>query len=108
MSILLKAGLVRRYKGRYFLTAFGKVVYNARMNFETKIEDAINNYWKLKAIDFLEMPPRDETEKVISVLIDNQEIKGILMKEMTSNLSNAPNLKDHRIKQSMVTVPNCV
>jgi hypothetical protein len=108
MSVLLKAGLVKRYKGRYHLTAFGKVVYNARMNFETKIDDAISNYWKLKAIDSLEMRSGGETEKVISVLIDNQEIRGVLMKEMTPNLPNATNLKDHGIKQSMVTVPNFV
>ena len=108
MSVLLKAGLVKRYKGRYFLTAFGKVVYNARVNLEAKIEDAISNYWKLKAIDSLEMPSGEETEKVISVLIDNQEIRGILMNHMTPNLPDLSDLRDDQIKQPLAPVSNFV
>lgn len=108
MSVLLKAGLVKRYKGRYFLTTFGKVIYDARVTLETKIDDAISNYWKLKAIDSLEMPSGDETDKVISVLIDNEEIRCILMKQMLSSspdTSEAANQNDP-IKKSLVTVPN--
>jgi len=75
MSGLIKAGLVKRQRGRYLLTAFGKVIYSAQMSLEAKIESALNNYWKLKAIDSLEMPSREENDKVISMLIDNQEIK---------------------------------
>src|SRR6266568_9535806 len=77
MSSLIKAGLVKRQKGRYLLTAFGKVIYSAQVDLETKIENALNNYWKLKAVDSLEMPSREERDKVISILIDNDEIKGI-------------------------------
>lgn len=108
MSVLLKAGLVKRYKGRYFLTAFGKVIYDARVTLEAKIDDAISNYWKLKAIDSLEMPSGDETDKVISVLIDNEEIRSVLMKQMLSSsadTSEAANQNDP-IKKSLVTVPN--
>ena len=81
MSRLIQAGLVKRQKGRYLLTAFGKVIYGAQMNLETKIENALDNYWKLKAIDSLEMPSREEIEKVISALIEDEEIKSVLMKE---------------------------
>ena len=81
MSRLIQAGLVKRQKGRYLLTAFGKVIYGAQMNLEAKIENALDNYWKLKAIDSLEMPSREETEKVISALIEDEEIKSVLMKE---------------------------
>jgi hypothetical protein len=108
MSVLLKAGLVKRYKGRYFLTTFGKVIYDARVTLETKIDDAISNYWKLKAIDSLEMPSGVETDKVISVLIDNEEIRSILMKQILSSspdTSQAANQNDP-IKKSLVTVPN--
>ena len=107
MSVLLKAGLVKKYKGRS-LTAFGKVVYKALMTLERKIDGAIGNYWKLNAVNSLEMPSGEETDKVISVLIDNQEIRSIL-KEMTSSpldTSEASNFKDSRIKKSLVTVPN--
>jgi predicted transcriptional regulator len=84
MSGLIKAGLVKRQKGRYILTTFGKVIYSAQINLETKIENALNNYWKLKAIDSLDMLSREETDKIISSLIEDQEIKGILIKDLLS------------------------
>lgn len=81
MSSLTKAGLVKRQRGRYFVTAFGKVIYSAHIDLETRIESAIKYYWKLKAIDSLEISSREERSEVISVLIDDEEIKSILMKE---------------------------
>jgi polyhydroxyalkanoate synthesis regulator phasin len=86
MSGLIKAGLIKRRNGRHSLTALGKVVYNAQM----KIENAINNYWKLKAIDSLEDSGNltiEEHKKLIDELIDNQEIKDILV----SNNDNGNN-----------------
>jgi hypothetical protein len=106
MSCLIKAGLVKRQKGRYLLTAFGKVIYSAQINLETKIDHALNNYWKLKAIDSLEMPSREEKDKVISVLIDNQEIKGILTKDLLP--TQAASEKTQDIEYPLVTVPNYV
>ena len=106
MSCLIKAGIVKRQKGRYLLTAFGKVIYNAQVNLETKIENALTNYWKLKAIDSLEMPSREETDKVISVLIENDEIKGILTKDSLSKQAESEKSKD--MEHALVTVPNYV
>jgi predicted transcriptional regulator len=106
MSRLVQAGLVKRQKGRYLLTAFGKVIYSAQMNLEAKIENALNNYWKLKAIDSLEMPSREETGKVICALIDNEEIKSVLMKE-ESHLSAEAEIKKVRdVRDTLLTVPN--
>jgi predicted transcriptional regulator len=104
MSCLINAGLVKRQKGRYLLTAFGKVIYNAQVNLETKIETALTNYWKLKAIDSMEMPSREETDKVISVLIENDEIKGILTKDSLSK--QAESEKSKVMDHALVTVPN--
>jgi predicted transcriptional regulator len=104
MSCLIKAGLVKRQKGRYLLTAFGKVIYTAQVNLETKIETALTNYWKLKAIDSMEMPSREETDKVISVLIENDEIKGILTKDSLSK--QAESEKSKVMDHALVTVPN--
>jgi len=102
MSRLLQAGLVKRQKGRYLLTAFGKVIYSAQMNLEAKIENALDNYWKLKAIDSLEMPSREETGKVICALIENEEIKSVLMKE-----ESRPEIKKTRdVRDTLLTVPN--
>jgi hypothetical protein len=104
MSGLIKAGLVKRQRGRYLLTAFGKVIYSAQMSLEAKIESALNNYWKLKAIDSLEMPSREENDKVISMLIDNQEIKDILIKDLLS--TDAVKEKPRDMERTLVTVPN--
>ena len=104
MSGLIKAGLVKRQRGRYLLTAFGKVIYNAQMSLEGRIESALNNYWKLKAIDSLEMPSREENDKVISMLIDNQEIKDILIKDLLS--TGAVKEKSRDMERTLVTVPN--
>ena len=104
MSGLIKAGLVKRQRGRYLLTAFGKVIYSAQMSLEAKIESALNNYWKLKAIDSLEMPSREENDKVISMLIDNQEIKDILIKDLLS--TGAVKEKSRDMERTLVTVPN--
>jgi hypothetical protein len=97
---------VKRQKGRYLLTAFGKVIYSAQLNLEVKIENALNNYWKLKAIDSLEMPSREETEKVISVLIENDEIKSVLMKEQPPLSAQAVIKKTRDVRDTLLTVPN--
>jgi predicted transcriptional regulator len=104
MSGLIKAGLVKRQRGRYLLTAFGKVIYSAQKSLEAKIESALNNYWKLKAIDSLEMPSREENDKVISMLIDNQEIKDILIKDLLS--TDGVKEKSRDMERTLVTVPN--
>jgi predicted transcriptional regulator len=76
MSELVKANLVNRRNGKYFLTSLGKIVYDA----QTTIRKAIGNYWKLKAIDELELNdgggmPKEEYNKIIDSLIDNEKIK---------------------------------
>jgi predicted transcriptional regulator len=74
MSQLVKADLVIRRHGKYFLTSFGKLVYDA----QTTIEKALANYWKLKAIDRLEKSehiPQEEYNEIIHLLIDNEGIK---------------------------------
>ena len=81
LSRMTKVGLVKRKNGKHFLTAFGKVVYDA----QTTIEKAVTNFWKLKAVDSLEMSdelPREEIVKLIDVLLDNNEIKEILSKKV--------------------------
>jgi hypothetical protein len=80
ISDLRKAGLIRGRYGKYFLTSLGKVVYYT----QEVIENAVNDYWKLKAIDLLNIPDEDlskeELAKFIDSLIDNQKIKEILLK----------------------------
>lgn len=76
---LAQCGLIKRQDSKYFLTALGKVMYDAQ---ET-IESALNNYWKIKAIDSLKVAegiPLEEQKKLVETLIQDQEIKNILTK----------------------------
>jgi transcription initiation factor IIE alpha subunit len=80
MSRLMKAGLIKRKTGKHTLTAFGRVIYDTQIT----IEGAINNYWKLKAIDSLELSddlPLEERKKLIDNLIDNNGIREILARK---------------------------
>jgi hypothetical protein len=58
------------------------VIYSAQLSLEARIENALNNYWKLKAIDSLDVSsyPREEDNNVISTLIDNEEIRSVLLR----------------------------
>lgn len=80
LSRMTKVGLVKKRNGRYTLTAFGKIVHDSQIT----IEKAINNYWKLKAIDSLEMSnelPKEEQRKLMESLLDNEELREILIKK---------------------------
>ena len=84
MASLVNAGLVKRKNGKYTLSAFGKVIYYISL---ATIENAVTNYWKLKAIDSLEMSkdlPAEERKKIIDNFIDNQGIKAILESDFQS------------------------
>ena len=81
LARMTKAGLVRKKSGKYLLTAFGKVVHDSQLT----VENALTSYWKLRAIDSLETSnelPKEEQQKLIDALLDDQEIKGILVKGM--------------------------
>lgn len=106
MSSLKEAGLVKRQNGRYLLTSFGKVVSSAYMNLDAKIDTAISSYWKLKAIDSMDISLGQERNKVISVLIDNREIESILMKEELQSSAQAANSRTQNRHDTLVTVPN--
>jgi hypothetical protein len=78
---LMDAGLIKRQKGKYFLTLLGKVVYESQM----LIGKTLAYYWKLKAIESIETSTasgilNEEITQLINALIDNHQIKDILMK----------------------------
>ena len=79
ISNLTKSDLISRKNKRYFLTSFGKIVYEAQKRIEVAVED----HWKLKAIDSIERfdslgLPAEEFNKIIDTLIENQQIKDTL------------------------------
>ena len=80
ISRLIKNGLVKRQKGKYFVTAFGCVIYDA----QKLLGNALKNYWKLNAIESLGVTqkggiPEAERTKIIEQMIGNQQIKEILL-----------------------------
>ena len=86
ISGLLSVGLIRRDKGKYSLTLLGKVVYDSQMI----IGKTLAYYWKLKAIESVETSasvttglPQEERVQLINALIDNHQIKDILMKTIS-------------------------
>src|ERR687891_454204 len=90
ISGLTDAGLIRRHKGRYSLTMLGKVVYQSQMI----IGRTLAYYWKLKAIESIKMSsddslPEGELPQLIEALIDNQQIRGILMKSVSNTSSES-------------------
>src|SRR5918999_3642042 len=80
LSGLTEAGLIKRHKSTYSLTLLGKIVYDSQVI----IGEALSNYWKLKAIETLEVSgsnlPVREVTQLINTLIDSHRIKDILMK----------------------------
>src|SRR5918911_4815900 len=89
MSILMKAGLIKREEGKYTLTAFGRIIYHTAL---AAMENAVNNYWKVKAIESLRKSkdlPAAECKKIIDRFIDNPEIKDIFVRDGNTSDSQA-------------------
>jgi hypothetical protein len=85
ISGLTSAGLIKKKQGQYCLTALGKVVYNAH----TVIGKALGYYWKMKAIESIELSAgrelaREDMLMLIQSLIDNHQVRDILLKSIPS------------------------
>jgi hypothetical protein len=83
LSALLKTGLVKRESGKYSLTTFGIIVYHT----QEIIGKAVEQYWKLKAIDSIRASgtgkmPKKQFHTIIDKLITNEDIKNILFKQI--------------------------
>ena len=94
---LVDVGLIKRNNGKYFVTLLGKVVYDTQMI----IGKALTYYWKLKAIESVEMPsnievPKEERTQLINAMIDNHFIKDILLKKPLSNTLEEPQRNQHQ------------
>jgi hypothetical protein len=105
MSDLIDAGLIIRKNRKYFLTSFGKIVYEAQMI----IGKGIQNYWKLRAIDSIGSPPNsprlpaEEYNGFIDTLVDCNDIKDILLGN--NNIASARKEKVYNNQELIVPVP---
>ncbi len=86
MSAMIDADLIRRRNGKYFLTSFGKVVYEAHI----LIGRAQENYWKLKAVESIESSNNELTpeqrDRFINGLIADNDLKRILLSNNSREL----------------------
>ena len=80
MSAMTNAGLITRRNGKFFLTSFGKVVYQAQI----LIGKAQQNHWKLKAVDAIESSndalTTEDRDNFINSLIMDDDLKQILLR----------------------------
>ena len=97
ISGLMDVGLIKRRNGRYSLTMLGKVVYDSQMI----IGKALLYYSRLKAIESIEMSygatfPKEELVRLINALIDNHQIRDMIMKP-NSDVSANEDTKMHQV-----------
>ena len=77
LSHLRGAGLIGKRDADYFLTSFGKIVYESIC----LIEKAASSNWKLKSIDSIKLSkglPYKEYNNLINMLIEDNTMKKIL------------------------------
>ncbi len=106
ISGLVNAGLITRKNGNYFVTSFGKIVYNVQL----MIGKAVESYWKLKALDSFKLSstaspqlPAEEYNRVIDTLMNgNDEIKDILHRYDNKN-DITPTQKEKVYTQQLVS-----
>ena len=79
ISTMMAAGLIKRNRGRYYLSLFGKMIYCCT----TIAKSALDNYYNLKAIEAIEDSgfSNEEFNKLVDALIDNQQVKEFLTKK---------------------------
>ncbi|MGH9856926.1 MAG: hypothetical protein ACRD4B_03680, partial [Acidobacteriota bacterium] len=83
LEMLTKTRLIKRKKGRYFLTSFGKLINSIQL----KVQKAVEIELRLKAIDSLTMSgehiPEEERVKLIEELVgqSDREFADILLKK---------------------------
>jgi predicted transcriptional regulator len=77
---LVTTGLIRRQRGRYRLSSFGKVIHSIQKIFEK----ATGSYWRLEAIDSIRMSDNShlaelDLMKIVDILLDDVEVKDIYL-----------------------------
>ena len=79
ISAMMATHLIKRQRGRYYLTPFGKVIYCCTMI----TKNALDNYYNLKTVEATEGSnfPNEEFNKLVDALIDNQQVKEFLTKK---------------------------
>lgn len=74
LNELTTKGLVKKEKGKYYFTTFGKIIYDLTSDYRNKLESVIEDCWKFKALDVLEISDEftnDEKHKILEHLFNH-------------------------------------
>lgn len=74
LHTLITFDLIKKTRGRYHLTSFGKVIYDWYLVLSQALSE---EYWKLKALDLLELSgiPSSERSKIMDSLVKNEKLR---------------------------------
>jgi DNA-binding HxlR family transcriptional regulator len=67
LNELTSRGLIKKEKGKYYFTTFGKMVYDLTSEYKNKLYSVIEDCWKFKALDLLDISDDftyDEKQKI--------------------------------------------
>jgi DNA-binding HxlR family transcriptional regulator len=74
LNELITRGIIKREKGKYYLTTFGKIVYDLTFEYMRKLDSVIEDCWKFKALDLLDISDEftnDEKRKIMEQLFNH-------------------------------------
>ena len=74
LNELTTRGIIKREKGKYYLTTFGKIVYDLTFEYMRKLDSVIEDCWKFKALDLLEISDEftnDEKRKMMEHMFNH-------------------------------------
>ena len=79
LNELITRGIIKREKGKYYLTTFGKIVYDLTFEYMRKLDSVIEDWWKFEALDLLDISDEftnDEKRKMMEHMFNhiNQNI----------------------------------
>jgi CheY-like chemotaxis protein/predicted transcriptional regulator len=93
ISEMTESGLVRRQNKKYCLTSLGKVVYGSQII----TQNALNNHWRLKAVDSFDSVPEREREQLIKELLKDKILQELLTEEKTISVKS--DMRDRFVRQ---------
>ena len=74
LNELITRGIIKRAKGKYYLTTFGKIVYDLTFEYMRKLDSVIEDCWKFKALDLLDISDEftnDEKRKMMEHMFNH-------------------------------------
>jgi DNA-binding HxlR family transcriptional regulator len=74
LNELTTRGLIKKEKGKYYLTTFGKIVYDLTSEYKNNLYSVIEDCWKFKTLDLLDISDEfthDEKHKIMEHLFNH-------------------------------------